>query len=48
MIRATTRMLPSTPLGPLIAESGLTPAIHRLNQRQSKHPQRLYRNPQNY
>jgi hypothetical protein len=45
--RATTRMLPSTPLGPLIAESGLTPAIHLLNYRQSRYAQRLYQNPQN-
>jgi hypothetical protein len=40
-------MLPSTPLGSLIAESGLTPAIHLLNYRQSRYGQRLYQNPQN-
>jgi hypothetical protein len=45
--RASTRMLPSTPLGPLIAESGLTPAIHLLNYHQSRYAQRLYQNPQN-
>jgi hypothetical protein len=37
-------MLPSTPLGSLIAESGLTPAIHLLNYRQSRYAQRLYQN----
>jgi hypothetical protein len=47
MARTTTGMFPSTPLGPwmLIAESGLTPAIHLLNYRQSRYAQRLYQNP---
>jgi flagellar hook-associated protein FlgK len=47
MARATTGMLPSTPLGQLAAESGLAPAIHLLNYRQSRYAQRLYQNPQN-
>jgi hypothetical protein len=38
-------MLPSTPLGLLIAKSGLTIAIHLLKYRQSRYAQRLYQNP---
>jgi hypothetical protein len=47
MARATTGMLSSTQLGPLIAENDLTPAIHLLNYIQSRYAQRLYQNPQN-
>jgi hypothetical protein len=38
-------MLPSTPLGTLMAESGLTPATALLNHRQSRYAQRLLRQP---
>jgi hypothetical protein len=41
MARGTTGMLPSTPLGTLIAESGLTPVTALLDHRQSCYAQRL-------
>jgi hypothetical protein len=41
--RGTRGMLPSTPLGTLIAESGLTPATTLLDHRQSRYAQRLLR-----
>jgi hypothetical protein len=45
MTRATTGILPSTPLRPLIADGGLTPIIFLLNYRKSRYAQRLYQNP---
>jgi ribonuclease HI len=45
MSRGTTGMLPSTPLGTLIAESGLTPVTTLLDHRQSRYIQRLLRQP---
>jgi hypothetical protein len=47
MAQGTTGMLPSTSLGPLTAESRLTPAIHLLNSRQLSYAQRLYQSLQN-
>jgi hypothetical protein len=43
MARGATGMLPFTPLGTLLAESGLTPATALLDHRQSRYAQRLLR-----
>jgi hypothetical protein len=43
--RGSTGMLPSTPLGNLLAESGLTLATTLLNHRQSCYAQRLLPEP---
>lgn len=46
MVQDTLRAFPSTPLGPVIAESGLTPAVPLLDHRQSRYAQRIPKQPE--
>ncbi|KAI5785453.1 hypothetical protein FPQ18DRAFT_309375 [Pyronema domesticum] len=46
MPRGTTGAFKSTPLGALLAESGLTPAVPLLDHRQSRYTQRILRQPE--
>jgi hypothetical protein len=45
MARGTIGAFQSTPLGPLLAESGMMPAVPLLNHRQSRYAQRILRQP---